>query len=267
MTGEATGARACYEDRLAARRATVVARRARAQLLSNARLALFTLAVALAILGSRDALFGWSAGLVGLAFLALVLAHDSARRQVLRAERAAAWYERALDRLDYAFVGRGDNGERFADPEHPYATHLDLFGEGSLFEFLSMAHTAAGAETLAHWLLGPAAPEEIRARQAAVAELRPMLDLREDLATLGPDLREGLHPDALVEWGAGPPLLDPTRAIRLVALALPCTTVAAAALGLFAGAGIVSGSQPDSEWRELEQKISHAIEGLSGAQL
>ncbi len=32
---------------------------------------------------------------------------------------------------------------------------------------------------------------------------------------------------------------------------------------LFAGAGIVSGSRPDSEWLELEQKISHAIEGFS----
>ncbi len=239
MTGEARKVGACYEDRLAARRATLVARRARAQLLSNARLALFTLAVALGFLGSRDALFGWAAGLVGLAFLGLVLAHDSARRQVVRAERAAAWYERALDRLDYAFVGRGDSGERFADPEHPYATHLDLFGGGSLFEFLSMAHTAAGAETLAHWLLGPAAPDEIRARQAAVAELRPMLDLREDLATLGPDLREGLQPDALLEWGGGPPLLEPRGAIRLMALALPGAAAAAAALGFFAGAGIL----------------------------
>ena len=239
MTGEASKVGACYEDRLAARRATLVARRARAQLLSNARLALFTLAVALGFLGSRDALFGGAAGLVGLAFLGLVLAHDSARRQVVRAERAAAWYERALDRLDYVFVGHGDSGERFADPEHPYATHLDLFGGGSLFEFLSMAHTAAGAETLANWLLTPAASEQIRARQAAVAELRPMLDLREDLATLGPDLREGLQPDALLEWGAGPPLLEPRGAIRLMALALPGASAAAAALGFFAGAGIL----------------------------
>ncbi len=33
---------------------------------------------------------------------------------------------------------------------------------------------------------------------------------------------------------------------------------------LFAGAGIVPGSAPETEWQELEQKISHAIEGLSG---
>ena len=36
---------------------------------------------------------------------------------------------------------------------------------------------------------------------------------------------------------------------------------------LFAGAGIVSGSVPNAEWQELEQKISHAIEGLSGVLL
>jgi menaquinone-specific isochorismate synthase len=38
-------------------------------------------------------------------------------------------------------------------------------------------------------------------------------------------------------------------------------------VSLFAGAGIVSGSAPETEWQELEQKISHAIEGLSGVLL
>src|SRR5262249_25755152 len=58
----------------------------------------------------------------------------------------------------------------------------------SLFERISSARTESGRETLADWLLHPASPADIRARQSAVTELRPLLDFREDLAVVGPDL-------------------------------------------------------------------------------
>ena len=101
----------------------------------------------------------------------------------------------------------------------PYAGDLDLFGTGSLFELLCTARTRTGEDTLASWLLQAAAPEEIRARQAAVAELRPLLDLREDLALLGSDVPAGVDFDALAAWGAEPPLLT-ARWPRWAALAL-----------------------------------------------
>ncbi len=239
MMGEASGARACYEDRLRARRAAVTARGARVRQLANARLGVFTLGVALAALGFQNGSYMWGAGAAGVLFLGLVLAHDSAKRQLLRVERAADWYERALDRLDYRFAGRGHSGDRFADPDHPYATHLDLFGRGSLFEFLSLAHTAAGEETLARWLLQPASADEVRARQSAVLELRPSLDLREELAKLGPEFREGLHPEQLVEWGNAPASLEPRPGLRVFALALPCAGALAACAAIFAGSGIL----------------------------
>ena len=88
-----------------------------------------------------------------------------------------------LARLDGQWPGTGSGGERFA-ADHPYARDLDLFGNGSLFQLLSTARTEAGEATLAGWLSAPADPEEVRARQAAVEELRPRLDFREDLAVL-----------------------------------------------------------------------------------
>src|SRR5256885_1876886 len=84
-------------------------------------------------------------------------------------------------------MGRGQQGTRFLDEKHPYGADLDLFGRGSLFELLCTARTRTGEDTLAAWLLGPADAAEVRARQEAVAELRPQLDLREDLALLGAD--------------------------------------------------------------------------------
>jgi hypothetical protein len=94
-----------------------------------------------------------------------------------------------------------ETGERFADPSHPYSRDLDLFGKGSLFELLCTARTRACEETLTSWLLAPAAPDEVCLRHVAVCELRSKLDLREDVAALGEDVRSGMQPGALASWG------------------------------------------------------------------
>lgn len=136
-----------------------------------------------------------------------------------RCERAAALYDQGLARLDDRWAGTGTTGERFLDATHPYAEDMDLFGHGSLFELLSRARTRVGEETLANWLLAPSAPEVVRQRHIAIAELRPRLDLREDLALLGEVVRSGEDAQALAEWAAAPPWsISPLT--RLIALAL-----------------------------------------------
>src|SRR5205814_360898 len=72
----------------------------------------------------------------------------------------------------------------------------------------------------------PAAPDEVRARQAAVAELLPCLDLREELALLGNAGPDGMDCAALAAWGAAPGLLG-SRLARLVALLLAGSVVLA----------------------------------------
>ena len=141
-----------------------------------------------------------------------------------RCERAAALYEQGLARLDDRWAGKGATGERFLKSSHPYAEDLDLFGHGSLFELLSTARTRAGEETLASWLLSPAVPEVVRARQAAVAELRPRLDLREDLLLLGEDVRSGEDSQGLAVWAVATPW-DISRSMRIVAFALALLAV------------------------------------------
>jgi len=68
----------------------------------------------------------------------------------------------------------------------PAPIDLDLFGRGSLFERVCLARSGEGEEGLAAWLSSPADPEEVRARQAAVAELRDAIDDREQIALLEP---------------------------------------------------------------------------------
>jgi hypothetical protein len=141
------------------------------------------------------------------AIVVLAIVHDRIMRGRQRCSRTVACYQRALERLDHHWMGRGETGERFLSESHPYSRDLDLFGVGSLFELLCAARTQAGQETLAKWLLEPASPDGVRARQEALVELRTKLDLREDLAVLGEDARALASAEDLAVWGEGEPLL------------------------------------------------------------
>src|SRR4030095_6375703 len=118
-----------------------------------------------------------------LAFGALATVHARVLQRVERGRRAAALYERGLDRVSGNWHGAGRPGGRFLDGP-PHARDLDLFGHASLFELLNAARTETGEETLAAWLGSTAALDEVLARQAAIIELRPNLDFREDVAVL-----------------------------------------------------------------------------------
>src|SRR5207302_1731192 len=122
-------------------------------------------------------------------------------RALTRARWTAGYFQRGLQRLEDSWVGIGPQGDRFLDPAHPYAADLDLFGPGSLFERLCTARTGRGEEMLAAWLLAPASPDEIRERQAAVAELRDRLDFRVDLGVHGGPLTRGVDFSPLLTWG------------------------------------------------------------------
>jgi hypothetical protein len=160
-------------------------------------------------------------------FTSVAIYHEIVIRRIARAHRAIRYYERGLDRLNNNWAGRGQGGERFHDPSHPYAEDLDVFGKGSLFELLNTARLRSGEETLAQWLLKPAPPGEVRSRQDAVQELRLRLDFREDLANLGEDAGPGVHNQELAAWGEAPALFD-SRRPRAIAAVLAATTVAAA---------------------------------------
>jgi hypothetical protein len=213
-----------YERRRDARRAEAERQMNRFRTFGILRLAMLFVALVLGWLAYTQTIAWWWLLPPVVAFLVLADFQQRITRARRRSERAAALYEEGLTRLDDLWAGKGATGERFLDAAHPYAEDLDLFGRGSLFELLSRARTRAGEETLASWLLAPATPEVVRARQIAIAELRTRLDLREDLALLGEGVRSGEDAKALAEWAAAPPwpLSRRTqlaaRALALVAL-------------------------------------------------
>lgn len=169
------------------------------------RLALLATMVVLLFWFATGGLSFWWLLTPVISFLVLASVQQGITEARRRCERAADLYRQGLARLDDRWAGKGSTGERFVDGSHPYAEDLDLFGAGSLFELLSRARTRIGEETLAEWLLAPSTRDVILARQMAIDELRPCLDLREDLALLGEGIHTGSDARALTRWASAPP--------------------------------------------------------------
>jgi hypothetical protein len=216
-----------YTRRLASRSSAAEACRRRSAVVSNVRLAVFAVGIAVvaAVFGPKVLSGAWLLPPV-VVFIGLVVVHDHQIRRGERAERAVAFYEAGSARLEGRWPDRGEStGEEFREAAHPYTEDLDIFGQGSLFELLSLARTRAGEQTLAAWLSTPAEPEVALARQAAVAEVAPKLDLREDLWLIGAPVAAGMHPEELRNWGDCAPAAS-GKVLRWIAPLLAALTIA-----------------------------------------
>jgi hypothetical protein len=156
-----------------------------------------------------------------LAFATLVVVHARVEVRAERCEALRAVNARALARLDRRWDELPDAPPPAGTDieNHPYAVDLDVFGRASLFQWVGPAATSFGRQTLAAWLLAPAATGEILARQRAIDELSALVDWREELAAFG--VRAGTSRQESIEtfmrWAAStePPLRG-FAAIRII---------------------------------------------------
>jgi len=215
-----------YSQRLEARRAEASRLSRLDRNIGNTRLTTVLAGAGMGWVASKPGLLAvWWLALPVIIFVGLIFFHERIRQASRLVERGVTFYQRGIARLEDRWSGQGEPGNEFLDSEHPYAQDLDLFGRGSLFELLCAARTRGGEHTLAQWLQTPAAPEELRARQEAVEELCSKLDLREQLALRGEEMRAGVHPEQLVRWAEAPVPLDLGRE-RVIAAALVSFMVA-----------------------------------------
>ncbi|MGC2111474.1 MAG: mismatch repair protein [Candidatus Korobacteraceae bacterium] len=208
-----------YSDRLGAARANLARLDRRHRTIGYAKLIVGfgTLVVAVWLLKYHPVYIAFFlVPAAGFALLAIL--HERVMRSRRHGSRIIGFYEHGLARLEDRWQGMGTTGEQYLQISHPYARDLDLFGSGSLFELLCTAVTPSGEQTLATWLLAPAAPAEVHARQAAVSELRDGLNFREDLAVAGEDIRS-IRPEALSAWGKAESTMRP-GILRIAAPAL-----------------------------------------------
>lgn len=214
--------------------------RARSQRLGWVRVAVFltgfTLYVVSDITSGPAALWA-RLGMAGAlaVFLFLVVWHRRVRARERRFGVLAEINRVALARLQRDWGGIPPAPQGDVNPDHPYALDLDVCGEASLFRLLTTPTVPPGHATIRDWLLAPAAPEEIRRRQEAVAELAPQVDLRQTLEAAG-RLLDSPDPEsigAFLDWAEEEPWLPEHRGVVLGARILPLLTGALAALQLW----------------------------------
>ncbi len=88
----------------------------------------------------------------------------------------------ALDGKYSAF----DDGAEFLDPDHPYVSDLDIFGGGSIFQYINRTSTWMGKQLLAGWFSHPDKKEKtIRERHESIQDLKNRLNWRQQFRSIG----------------------------------------------------------------------------------
>ncbi|MDQ5854168.1 MAG: hypothetical protein M3380_19295, partial [Chloroflexota bacterium] len=196
--------------------------------LANVRLALIAAALACFGLGVWRGVW-WlhlvAAVLLG-GFAVAVARHRRLAR--LRDRFAALWAinDEGLKRLRRDWATLPLRTPPHPPPDHPLATDLGLLGHASLQHLLNTAYTPVGQATLQRWLLHGALPAVVRARQAAVAELAPHIDFRDELALRSRGLAgQQADYEAFLSWAESQPWLPSRPWLHSVACLLPVVTL------------------------------------------
>ncbi len=123
-------------------------------------------------------------GLLCFGFVHYVNRYESTRRNQRRAKRKVDVLQRYLLRIEGNFHHINEDGGTFLSEEFPQGRDLDVFGEASLYQYLSICHTPVGKKKLALALEHPIADHrEFSARQKAIAELSKKPDFVIDFET------------------------------------------------------------------------------------
>jgi hypothetical protein len=258
-----------YAKRLAERTAKVAQYKRTERIISYSRGAVFFAGILLLLELTKTggAAYLWLLPLV-LLFLALMFLHERAIRLRRRYQTAVDFYENGVARLEERWIGSGKTGLHFLDEKHPYAGDLDLFGRGSLYELLCCAKTSAGEKMLADWLLSPASRPVIQQRQAAVAELGPLLDFREDLYLTSSEVKEEIRLETLIEWGDEKPVAF-SSSIRVLSAALVCfslLTLAGWGFKILSSSYFLLALLFQTVFAfVIREKVNHAVEGVETA--
>ena len=135
-------------------------------------------------------------------FLYFIKMHQDAKYKYEFYVTMALVNERAIERLGGKWTDFEDKGEEFIDDDHRYSQDLDIFGQGSLFQWTNFATTFWGRERLAEILASPVNDKnQIYSRQETLEELAAKLDWRQKFLAEGLMASGKMHdPENLCSW-------------------------------------------------------------------
>lgn len=126
------------------------------------------------------------------------------------------------------------------------ADDLDVFGQGSLFQLVSLASLGPGLRTLAGWLIGPATRATATRRYQAAAELAKLRRWRVDFYTHARRAGSGTaDPDHFLRWINSPSWLQQHRGLAVWSVLSPLLLI-----GLFIALAVLvlmgRGAEPET---------------------
>ncbi len=172
------------------------------------------------LIGFGGLIFLWRAEFYNQSFIPLILftliylwlikRHQFWKTEKKLADQLILINKREAQSLDFQY-GEFRDGEAFYEAEHPYLLDLDLFGPGSLYQYMNRAATYIGEKRLADNFKYPStSAEEIRTQQAAIQELKGEVDWRQTFQASGLPIQETQHEyEEILQWMKEPPRLYP----------------------------------------------------------
>lgn len=131
-----------------------------------------------------------------------------------------------IESLDHQFQNF-DNGSEFINPEHFNSYDLDIFGRGSLFQFLNRTTTLNGKTCLANLLIDPMLdPDDIKSRQQLVKELAVEYNWRQNFSAQGKMYVEAISESTVFsQWGHEVFTLRSQKIAKYLLLVLPAISL------------------------------------------
>lgn len=137
----------------------------------------------------RQSLYYYLGAALAAVFLLLIRWHNQIEKQQAYYASKETVSKDYLDRcgVDFKqFRQFKHQGSEYLSEEFTFAKDLDLFGPGSLYQYICTANTTYGSNRLAEWLLkGSPDLAAIKKRQEAVKELALNIELTSDFETFG----------------------------------------------------------------------------------
>jgi len=142
-------------------------------------------------------------------FLVLVKQYQLLAFKIRHVENLESINKKELKALEGDYLSFG-SGKEYADAEHPYSNDLDLFGTGSLFQFLNRTSTRPGKKKLAELLTSLILDRrQIRLRQEAIRELSEKVSWRQEFGATGYEMEESeADPREILRWAKEKPELS-----------------------------------------------------------
>ncbi len=175
-------------------------------------------------------------GAFALIFPFLIRYHNRFKKQRFHLQSLQQINEEEVNRLQSKLKGM-ESGVEFKNIAHPYTGDLDIFGEHSLFQLVNRCSTSKGKVMLARHMKEPAGRDEILQKQAAVKELQPQLDWRQDFQAHGRVAKANEEDtNTLLRWTEEPPAIEKRLPYKIALFTLPLITLAGIFFYFFGGA-------------------------------